>query len=535
MRSLAILFAAAVLLSGSMAAAQRSITNTETVHALGALGTRVVACTEGGLDLFDAGTGRFLRTLHVEDGLPSHFCRALERVGDELYVATDGGVIALAEDLSIRQVLPVAWHGLPRASEDASPSAYEALLRRWAGALDGKTTWTAFSARHAGTADGRVYVDGTALVRTVPGAVRWLDDSGEVLHIGSSEGRFTSTAAGLVERPSPEGPLHFTEDGAALGGNDGRTAQLDVNGSVFFGTANAGVHFEARGRIRRVTPGGQLCGNHVTAIATWRGRRVVGTFDRGLCWESNGKWTRVRAPALPSDQVYDLAADGDRLFVATAYGLGYFDGSKWVQIAYGGRNPIGLRKLSVLAVETLKEGVAVVDGSGVSIVSRGKKLELLRRIDAPTGWARHMSVATVTDDAVWLASEDRGIARFDGQRWRRHHDGRDLTDNWVTAISADEEGRAIVGSCLTGFAYFDGAAWTRIPAAAGLQSPMVTAVALTSGGAWVGTLAGAARFDAATGSLVALTGLADPRVYAIHQTGTDLWFGTEGGVTVARP
>ena len=61
---------------------------------------------------------------------------------------------------------------------------------------------------------------------------------------------------------------------------------------------------------------------------------------------------------------------------------------------------------------------------------------------------------------------------------------------------------------------------------------MVTAVALTGGGAWVGTLAGAARFDSATGSVTPVGVLADPRVYAIHETKTGVWFGTEGGISV---
>lgn len=71
MHSRRLLFAAALMhLGWTLPAHAGSVTNTETVHALSTWGDRVVACTEGGLDLFQR-DGRFLRTLHVEDGLPS--------------------------------------------------------------------------------------------------------------------------------------------------------------------------------------------------------------------------------------------------------------------------------------------------------------------------------------------------------------------------------------------------------------------------------------------------------------------------------
>ncbi|MFZ5441169.1 MAG: hypothetical protein ACOZQL_14260 [Myxococcota bacterium] len=489
-----------------------SITNTEAVHGLAPLGERVVACTEGGLDVF-AASGAWLRTLHVEDGLPAHGCWAVRAVGGEVFVATERGLAVLSPSLTIERLSRVAWHAVPPGRTRAEVLAHLAALERQ---LPEGVTWTAFSERFAGSADGRVFrvADGS-VVRAVPGAVLSLVEDGEVLHIDAGEGRFVLREGRLEE---------LRRDGVPA------EAALERAGVRWLGTRGDGVHREGR----RVTPRGQLCGNHVTALARAGAMLVVGTFDRGVCWTEGGRWVRAHKPALPSDEVTAVAIDGRQLFVATTAGLAHFDGRAWTQFAFGGRNPLGLERLSVLGLQRTAEGLWVMDGRGASLVSTDAKQgpRLRSRVRTPEGWAAHPSLSRRAGSALWFASEDRGLIRFDGADWTRFHDGRELTDNWVTALAV-EPARAVVGSCTNGFTWFDGARWTRVTT--GLPSLMVTAVALTPRGALVGTLGGVAHFDAETGAVTALTEpVADERTSALSWSEGELLIGTEAGLTRLR-
>jgi hypothetical protein len=531
-----------------------SLTNTEAVHDLESFGGHVVACTEGGLELFTA-AGRPVRTLHVEDGLPSHFCRALEVAGDRLFVATDEGVVSLDAGLQVEPVLDARWHALPPSGR-TDAAKYREALGQLARTLPPGPTYTAFAPDYAGTADGRVLALGSARMWTVPGPVRLLEQDGGTLRVGSTEGAFAITEGRLTSAgPVPVGPLAYARgsNGAmrVLGGEGqvrrwgserdeaeqlpkGATSALRVESTEWVGTRAQGVFRREGGRWSRRTPKGQLCGNHITALARHRGKLVVGTFDRGVCWQGeSGRWETFRTPALPSNQVLGVASDGTNLYVATTYGLGLYDGRTWTQMAFGGRNPVGLGKLSVLAaLEGTAEGVGLVDGRGVSFVKPGSRpLKLVKRLPVPEKWTEHASVADGAGRYVWLASEDRGVMRWDGARWKRFHDGRDLTDNWVTALAVDAKGRAVVGTCQDGFSYFDGTRWTRVREAAGLPSRYVVGAALVPGGALIGTLLGAAHYDAASGTVRALPRLADPRVYSVRVEGEEALFGTEGGLS----
>ncbi|MFP2904097.1 hypothetical protein ACLESD_03285 [Pyxidicoccus sp. 3LFB2] len=596
--------ALAVVTAASLAA---TVTNTETVHDLESFSGHVIACTEGGLELFTP-SGTPVHVLTVEDGLPSHFCRALEPAGDQLFVATDEGVVSLDVRFQVRPVLDARWHMLP-AANGASSNEYEARLGRLAATLPQGPTYTALSARFAGTADGYVRELGTELMWPLPGPVRFLAEERQGVKVGTSEGAYFIDAGGKLTSAGdvPVGPLAYARiDGLAVLGaqeavstqahepragasglsvgaqgevrvrnNTPRSgtsvkaagltilgAQGDVSawgdamgvnasvrpsglpvgatsmsvspdGSLWVGTRDSGVHLRAKAGWRRVTPTGQLCGNHVTALTRHKGRLVVGTFDRGVCWQrDDGRWQSFRTPALPSNQVLGLGSDGARLYVATTYGLGLYDGKVWTQVAFGGRNPVSLSKLSVLAAARLDAGVALVDGRGASVVAQGgQTLSLVERLPLPEGWSEHPSVADGAGRFLWVASEDRGLLRWDGARWQRFHDGRDLTDNWVTALSTDAEGRAVAGTCQDGFNYFDGSKWTRVREAKGLPSRAIVATALVPGGAIIGTLLGAAHYDAASGAVRALPRLADPRVYAILVEGDSALFGTEGGLS----
>ncbi|MCA9550794.1 MAG: hypothetical protein KC933_12240 [Myxococcales bacterium] len=543
-----------------------SFTNTELVRDVVVLDSGVVvAATSGGVDVFD-GRGRPLDTLHTEDGLPSHETYAVRRFGDQVVVATARGLAVMADNGEVSAVgRGRPWHGLPEAKMEEGMQAYLQRLSAWEARWPAAVIPAALAEDGARWAvamvDGRLEVSlGEHLHRlSVPGMPQAVAFSGSELLIATSEALFGVDAEGRL-RPVQHrltAPFAARAAGAALEGVDAtgqafllsaagvrpleRLKLKDITafapGRTYLGVREQGVWSKAG---RRLTRTGQLCGNHVTRVIQHQGRWVVGTFDRGVCWSSDAvTWRTFRRPALPSDVVYDVASVGARLFVATSHGLGVHDGRRFTHYGFGGRNPFGLEALSVLAVLPAAgpEGrAAVVERRGISWL--GDDASLIARERGQTDVSEHFTAAAAAGPYLWLGTEDRGVLRFDGTSWTVFHDGKDLPDNWVTALDAAPDGRAVVGTCQDGVAFIDpGQETLRLGHDQGLADDMVTGVALGEAprSAFVGTLGGLSQVEG--GRVVARfgpeEGLADPRVASVQRFGEVLWVGTEAGLSRA--
>ena len=532
-----------------------SFTNTELVRDVVVLDSGVaVAATSGGVDVFD-GRGRPLDTLHTEDGLPSHETYAVRRFSDQVVVATARGLAVIDDDGAVRAVgRGRPWQGLPEAGRGEDMQAYLQRLFAWearwpAGFIPAAVAEDGARWAVAGV-DGRLEVSGDAHPRTfvVPGQPQALVFGPEGLFVATSEALFTVDGAGRLRAVQAEltPPFAARAAGAVVEGVDAagqvflhgpagvevleQLGQRDVTafapGRTHLGIRDQGLWTRAG---RRLTRTGQLCSNHVTKVTRHQGQWVVGTFDRGVCWSKDGaRWRSARRPALPSDVVYDVASVEGRLFVATSHGLGVHDGRRFTHYGFGGRNPFGLEALSVLAVLPVAgpEGrAALVERRGISWLD--PDATLVARERGYTDISEHLTAAAAAGPYLWLGTEDRGVLRFDGATWAVFHDGKDLPDNWVTALDAAPDGRAVVGTCQHGVAFLepDGTS-VRAGSAQGLADDMVTAVALQDGlrSAFVGTLNGLSQLEG--GRVVA-------RVAAVYRHGEVLWVGTEAGLSRA--
>jgi hypothetical protein len=543
-----------------------SFTNTELVRDVVVLDSGVaVAATSGGVDLFD-GRGRPLDTLHTEDGLPSHETYAVRRLGDQVVIATARGLAVMAADGQLRPVgRGRPWQGLPEVASGEGMQAYLQRLEAWevrwpagfipAALAEGEARWA------VAAVDGRLELSlwGHLHRLMVPGQPLALALAPDAVLVATTEALFTVDAEGRLRTVQHGLTPSFAARaaGAAVEGVDAtgqaflltadgvqpleRLGQRDVTalapGRTHLGVRDQGLWSRAG---RRLTRAGQLCGNHVSKVTQHQGRWVVGTFDRGVCWSTDGlTWRTFRRPALPSDVVYDVASVGDRLFVATSHGLGIHDGRRFTHYGFGGRNPFGLEALSVLAALPAAgpEGrTALVERRGISWL--GPDANLLAREQGQTGLSEHLTVAAAAGPYLWLGTEDRGVLRFDGATWRVFHDGKDLPDNWVTALDAAPDGRAVVGTCQHGVAFIEaGQPSLRVGAAQGLADDMVTAVSLQEGlqSAFVGTLGGLSQVEGGkvVRSFGPEDGLADPRVASVARFGELLWVGTEAGLSRA--
>ncbi|NVJ25543.1 MULTISPECIES: hypothetical protein [Myxococcus] len=156
----------------------------------------VVACTEDGLEVLTS-SGKPVRVISTEEGLPSPFCLALEVAGERLFAATDLGIVSLDASFRVEPVLDVRWHALPDA-EDASEAEYVERLDALARTLPSDATYTVLTSRHAGTADGRVLELGTHRVWNVDGPVLAVEEDHRGVRVATEDGVFLIDTEGRL-------------------------------------------------------------------------------------------------------------------------------------------------------------------------------------------------------------------------------------------------------------------------------------------------------------------------------------------------
>jgi hypothetical protein len=148
----------------------------------------LVACTSEGLEVLTP-EGAPVRVLGAEEGLPGTTCLALEVAGEQLFAATDAGIVSLDSAFNLEPVLDVSWQALPSA-EEASAAEYMERLDLLAKVLPPDATYTVLTSRYAGTADGRVLELGTERAWTVAGPVRLIDEEPHGVQVVAEEGAF---------------------------------------------------------------------------------------------------------------------------------------------------------------------------------------------------------------------------------------------------------------------------------------------------------------------------------------------------------
>jgi ligand-binding sensor domain-containing protein len=295
------------------------------------------------------------------------------------------------------------------------------------------------------------------------------------------------------------------------------TAELEVGGVPLVGTAGAGL-WRAGAQPRALTPDGQVCGNHGIALARFRGRTFLGTFDEGLCAFDGA---RFRAVPVPARMINALVATGDALYVATTRGLFVTrDGARFrrVHLADG-------RRVTDLAL----------DGDVLWAVSPVTLWRVPLGAGRPRGWflpagSRALQAVDVRGGAVWLASEDRGAIRFREGRFTIFDRAAGLPSSWSVDVAAADDGGAWVATLRHGLVRIAGDG--RSSVVAGLPDSWMLHVSRDASSLWVGTQGGAARVDA--DGAHALLGLPHPSVHATLVDGGSLWVATEGGLARYR-
>jgi hypothetical protein len=296
-----------------------------------------------------------------------------------------------------------------------------------------------------------------------------------------------------------------------------QTGVLSLPEGTVVTTAGGGTWLRAAGELR-ITPESQLPGSFVTALAPREDALWIGTFNDGLARLSGETIVPVAAPArrinalLATDQgLYIGAAEG--LFV-TRDGGGHFE-------RVDGVEQDGVNGLAADA----RFLWATTPGALWRLPLRERGVP--RAFWRPAG-ARALQGVTLAGGALWLASEDRGLIRFDGAAAEAFDATRGLPTSWVLRVGGSDE--AVYGATLRdGIVALGsgGASLGSVPA----PDPWALFVGVDGSDVWVGTQGGAARVSG--GRATRVQGLPDPRVHVIARHGARAYFGTELGLASA--
>jgi ligand-binding sensor domain-containing protein len=278
------------------------------------------------------------------------------------------------------------------------------------------------------------------------------------------------------------------------------TARLRSGGHEILATDGGGLWLDGR----RITPEGQICANHVEALASFRGALWAGTFDAGLCVREGGRFRPIDAPFR---MVNDLLATPEGLWIAAGEGLFFTrDGRSF-------RREARVRERGVNRLAPGRGHIyATTPGALYAVGPRG-----VRRWRNPKGSTALQAVAVSGAD-VWLASEDCGLIRLRAGRFEAFDRASGLPSSWMVDVAPAPEG-GVWAATLRHGALRLGADGTvrerRAPGAWGLRLHVDGPKVL------FGTQQGL------DGSALPLP---DARVHALLRTAEGLWIGTEGGL-----
>lgn len=374
-------------------------------------------------------------------------------VGSRLWAATSGGIEEYALPAGTRRALYTTEQGLD--SND--------VRRVWA-------------------------EDGTIRVRTERSTCALLD------------GRFVCTAPTI-------GTPEVVPAAAVLFQGARETARLTSGSHTIAATAGAGLWLDGR----RITPAGQICTNHVQALAEFHGQLWVGGFDGGLCVLDESGFRTVMAPF---HMINDMLATPRGLYVASAEGLYVTtDGRKF-------RREQRVRERGVNRLALSGRGSRLfVTTPAVLYELRLRGRDVIRRWRKPAGSTALQGVA-VSGQNLWLATEDRGVVRFRGGKFESFDRASGLPSSWIVDVAPAEGGGVWAATLRNGAVRLDADGHVR--ALAGDAHSWGLRLYRDGAKLLFGTQQGLAGY----------AGLPDSPVHAMLRTARGLWLGTQAGLAL---
>jgi ligand-binding sensor domain-containing protein len=318
------------------------------------------------------------------------------------------------------------------------------------------------------------------------------------------------------------------------------TALFADEDTIWIGAANQGLIRLDRKKVAlspSLTPNGEICSNHITRIAKFKGFLIAATFDMGACALKDGVWKPLQG--LGSLFVHGVASDGKYLWAATSSGLSRFD-ENLVNVPIDDTDPKEIqwfKNSAAIALAETPSGFVVGAPWGAVQVQRHSDTYTAKFISHFRGAPEHMTALSSTDDGLLISSETDGV-RFVGKNRksnRTYLDPVHLPEAWILDISPAGSGAFWAASCQSGIAYIENEKAVMIHSNAGLIDNRTVGIAALESGAFVATLSGLSFASKDGTAETPKTGrLPDPRGAMVAVLDSTLYFGTEFGLAVLK-
>jgi hypothetical protein len=332
--------------------------------------------------------------------------------------------------------------------------------------------------------------------------------------------------------PAPVAPSLETFEGAPV------VARVAAKDGALVGTRGRGVFFAPAAdasRPVRLDPEENAPASFVRKIVFYKDRAWLGTFDDGLLElpadacalaqkpELTLSATRSRAPVR---MVNDLAQANGTLFVAANEGLFFTrDGGAFERLDAIPRGATGIAAFRDHVFVTTTSALWRIKVSGRRPIIDGNWWR-------PAG-TRSLQGVAVSAERAWLASEDRGLIRFDARAASPTFEAVDRLSgaptSWVVAVASDGRGGAFAATLRDGVFHVSSAgALETVP---GAPSAWTLDASFEDDELCVGTQAGAACYaDWTKLPTRVFAGLPDARVHDVQHLGPALLLATEAGI-----
>ena len=220
-----------------------------------------------------------------------------------------------------------------------------------------------------------------------------------------------------------------------------------------------------------------------------------------------------------------FAPDG-ALWVGTSRGTTRVQDKYWIN--YTSAHGLGNSWVNGIAALTGDKLYFATNGGGLTYFDGAtRKTYATSNSAIPSDYVS--AVAIDKQKRVWIGTTNAGVARLENDQWTKFS----LANNYINALAIDSAGNVWVATSDGAF-FFDGKAWTRYTASAGLASHRVNAIAIAPDNqVWFGTDNGVSVFDGkAFRSFTQADGLPDNLVRALAVDATRVWVGTGRGLAV---
>ncbi|MCD6328670.1 hypothetical protein J7M28_14120 [bacterium] len=310
----------------------------------------------------------------------------------------------------------------------------------------------------------------------------------EAIHVAGSGDVWIGTTGGLSVLKS-DGIKNYTEaDGLPC---NWVTDIAEFDDRMFFAT-DEGVGWFDGETFGNYDTSDNLPSNNITCLVVTPEGLWAGTRGTGVCLFDGSSWrTFTSADGIEGSVIADLSVSADfSVWAVTERGVSLHSGGVWLSF----NKSHGLPDASLLSISTDPEGNVYLGtgDEGIWCWYNGNAL-VLKSLEGLLDNRVHC-VAKASDGSTWFGCNSGVSVLTDGE-WRSFRDADSIKLGAVNDIIQSQDGAMWIATDEAGLARFDGETWTLFDASSGLLSDEALSVASRGESVYCGTSLGLSILD----------------------------------------